>query len=252
MAIGSGDRLGRYEILGQIGAGGMGEVWRARDTELGREVAIKVLTPDVANSPERRKRFGREARAIAGLNHPNLLTIHDVGIDDGQPFIVTELLEGESLRRNLRRSLPSHATAVKWGLAIAHGLAAAHAKAVVHRDVKPDNVFLTTNNRVKILDFSLAKILETNLGEENKTGALSTESDITSGAVLGTMGFMAPEQMRGDPVDIRTDVFSFGCVLYEMLTGRRPFAGRSSAERWKVAPRRWKKSFRRPTSKSTA
>ena len=228
MTLSLGDRLGRYEILGSIGAGGMGEVWRARDTELGREVAIKVLPPQVADSPDRRKRFEREARATAALNHPNLLTVHDVGIDHDQPFIVTELLEGETLRRVLRHGTPPPVSAVAWSLGIAHGLAAAHSRNVVHRDLKPDNVFLTTDNRVKILDFGLAKILETEIADEDETAVLST--DTAAGTLLGTMGYMAPEQLRGDPVDTRTDVFAFGCVLYEMLSGRRPFAGGSSAD----------------------
>ncbi len=228
MTLSQGDRLGRFEILGSIGAGGMGEVWRARDTELGREVAIKVLPPQVADSPDRRKRFEREARATAALNHPNLLTVHDVGIDHDQPYIVTELLEGETLRRVLRHGPPPPVSAVAWSLGIAHGLAAAHSRNVVHRDLKPDNVFLTTDNRVKILDFGLAKILETEIADEEETAALS--SDTAAGTLLGTMGYMAPEQLRGDPVDTRTDVFAFGCVLYEMLSGRRPFAGGSSAD----------------------
>ncbi len=228
MTLSQGDRLGRYEILTSIGAGGMGEVWRARDTELGREVAIKVLPPQVADSPDRRKRFEREARATAALNHPNLLTVHDVGIDHDQPYIVTELLEGETLRRVLRHGPPPPVSAVAWSLGIAHGLAAAHSRNVVHRDLKPDNVFLTTDNRVKILDFGLAKILETEIADEDETAALS--SDTAAGTLLGTMGYMAPEQLRGDPVDTRTDVFAFGCVLYEMLSGRRPFAGGSSAD----------------------
>ena len=228
MTLSQGDRLGRYEVLAAIGAGGMGEVWRARDTELGREVAIKVLPPQVADSPDRRKRFEREARATAALNHPNLLTVHDVGIDHDQPYIVTELLEGETLRRVLRHGPPPPVSAVAWSLGIAHGLAAAHSRNIVHRDLKPDNVFLTTDNRVKILDFGLAKILETEVADEDETAALS--SDTAAGTLLGTMGYMAPEQLRGDPVDARTDVFAFGCVLYEMLSGRRPFAGGSSAD----------------------
>jgi len=228
MTLSQGDRLGRFEILGSIGAGGMGEVWRALDTELGREVAIKVLPPQVADSPDRRKRFEREARATAALNHPNLLTVHDVGIDHDQPYIVTELLEGETLRRVLRHGPPPPVSAVAWSLGIAQGLAAAHSRNVVHRDLKPDNVFLTTDNRVKILDFGLAKILETEIADEEETAALS--SDTAAGTLLGTMGYMAPEQLRGDPVDTRTDVFAFGCVLYEMLSGRRPFAGGSSAD----------------------
>ena len=228
MNLQPGHRLGRYEILAAIGAGGMGEVWRARDSELGREVALKVLPPQVADSPDRRKRFEREARATAALNHPNLLTVHDVGIDHDQPYIVTELLEGETLRRVLRHGPPPPVSAVAWSLGIAHGLAAAHSRNVVHRDLKPDNVFLTTDNRVKILDFGLAKILETEIADEDETAALS--SDTAAGTLLGTMGYMAPEQLRGDPVDTRTDIFAFGCVLYEMLSGRRPFAGGSSAD----------------------
>ena len=228
MSLSQGDRLGRYEVLDPIGAGGMGEVWRARDTELDREVAVKVLPAEVADSPERRKRFEREARATAALNHPNLLTVYDVGLDGGLPYLVTELLEGESLRRVLRHGTPPPVSAVAWSLGIAHGLAAAHSRNIVHRDLKPDNVFLTTDNRVKILDFGLAKILVTEISTEEETAALP--SDTAAGTLLGTMGYMAPEQLRGDPVDTRTDVFAFGCVLYEMLSGRRPFAGGSSAE----------------------
>jgi serine/threonine protein kinase len=200
----------------------MGEVWRAKDTELGREVAIKVLPAEVADSPERRKRFEREARATAGLNHPNLLTIHDVGFEDGRPFIVSELLEGETLRRVLRSGLPSHAATAEWALAISQGLAEAHAKAIVHRDIKPDNVFLTTDNRVKILDFGLAKILETEAtsGNEDETAALS--SDTAAGALLGTMGYMAPEQLRGGPA-------TAGCMSSDTKTaGTRSQSTRDS------------------------
>jgi serine/threonine protein kinase/Tfp pilus assembly protein PilF len=206
----------------------MGEVWRARDTELGREVAIKVLPTEISASPERRKRFEREARATAALNHPNLLTVHDIGIDGDQPYLVTELLEGETLRQILRRGPCSPASAVSWALGMAHGLSAAHAKKIVHRDLKPDNVFITTDERVKILDFGLAKIFEPEGGDTENEKTLT--DDTASGAVLGTMGYMAPEQLRGNPVDTRTDYFAFGCVLYEMLSGRRPFAGGSSAE----------------------
>ncbi len=228
MTLSQGDHLGRYEILGSIGAGGMGEVWRARDTELDREVAVKVLPAAVADNPDRRKRFEREARATAALNHPNLLTVYDVGLNDGRPYLVTELLEGESLRRVLLHGLPPPVSAVGWSLGISQGLVAAHSGNVVHRDLKPDNVFLTTDNRVKILDFGLAKILETEISDESKTATLS--EDTAAGTLLGTMGYMAPEQLRGDPVDTRTDIFAFGCLLYEMLSGRRPFAGGSSAD----------------------
>jgi len=228
MSLSQGDRLGRYEIVGPIGAGGMGEVWRARDTELGREVAVKVLPTEIAGSPERRKRFEREARATAALNHPNLLTVHDVGVADDQPYLVTELLEGETLRQVLRRGPCSPASAVGWSLRIARGLGAAHAKGIVHRDLKPDNVFITIDEQLRILDFGLAKIFQPEGGDTAEDETIS--DDTASGAVLGTIGYMAPEQLRGDPVDSRTDYFALGCVLYEMLSGRRPFAGGSSAE----------------------
>jgi len=228
MTLSQGDRLGRYEVLGPIGAGGMGEVWRARDTELDRQVAVKVLPAEIADSPERRRRFEREARATAALNHPNLLTVHDVGMDHDQPYLVTELLEGETLRQVLRRGPCSPASAVGWSLRIARGLGAAHAKGIVHRDLKPDNVFITIDEQLRILDFGLAKIFQPEGGDTAEDETIS--DDTASGAVLGTMGYMAPEQLRGDPVDNRTDYFALGCVLYEMLSGRRPFAGGSSAE----------------------
>jgi TolB-like protein/Tfp pilus assembly protein PilF len=206
----------------------MGEVYRARDTALGRDVAVKVLPEQFADSAERRARFEREARAAAALNHPNLLTVHDVGLDDGTPYLVTELLEGETLRQVLREGACAPASAVAWATGIARGLAAAHAKGVVHRDLKPDNVFLTADGGLKILDFGLAKILAQET--EDATQAETVTDDTEAGRVLGTMGYMAPEQLRGEPVDVRTDVFALGCVLYEMLAGRRPFLGGSSAE----------------------
>ena len=220
--------LGPYRLAGVIGVGGMGMVYRADDPRLHRQVAIKILPAEVADNAERQKRFEREAHATAGLNHPNLLTVFDIGIEDGRPYLVTELLEGESLRRVLLHGIPSPSSAVSWSLEIAHGLAAAHAKGIVHRDLKPDNIFLTTDNRVKILDFGLAKILEPEVADEEETATVS--SDTAAGKLLGTMGYMAPEQLKGAPVDTRTDVFAFGCVLYELLSGRRPFAGGSSAE----------------------
>ena len=224
----SSTTLGPYQLVTKLGEGGMGVVYRARDTRLGREVAVKVLPAELADSPERRMRFEREARAAAALNHPNLLTVHDVGLDGGTPYLVTELLEGETLRQVLREGACSPASAVTWGLGIGRGLAAAHAKGVVHRDLKPDNVFLTADGGLKILDFGLAKILAQET--EDATQAETVTDDTEAGRVLGTMGYMAPEQLRGEPVDVRTDVFALGCVLYEMLAGRRPFVGGSSAE----------------------
>ncbi len=228
MSLAPGDRLDRYEIVGPLGAGGMGEVWRARDTELGREVAIKILPDALASNPSRLERFRREGRALASLSHPNLLTVYDIGLADGRPYSVAELLRGKSLRKVLRRGPCPAESAVAWGLEIARGLAAAHAKTIVHRDLKPDNIFLTRNNGVKILDFGLAKILEPGLFDSANDVTVSETTDI--GTVLGTMGYMAPEQLRGEPVDTTTDVFALGCVLYEMLSGRRPFAGGSRAE----------------------
>jgi serine/threonine protein kinase/tetratricopeptide (TPR) repeat protein len=224
MSLSQGDRLGRYEILGPIGAGGMGEVWRARDTELGREVAIKVLPDEVAADPRRVERFRREARALAALSHPNLLEIHDVGATDGLSYVVTELLEGDSLRAAIPPSGLPWQKVTEIGAAVAGGLAAAHGKGIVHRDLKPENLFLTADGRVKILDFGLAS-LDEEIEVESDSPTV-TEAD----TVLGTVGYMAPEQLRGRPADARSDVFSLGCVLYEMASGRRAFTGATGVE----------------------
>jgi Tol biopolymer transport system component len=224
-----GQRVGAYEILTRLGAGGMGEVYRARDPRLNRDVAIKMLHASVAGDPERLQRFTAEAQAVAALNHPNVLTVYEVGAHEGHPFMATELLEGETLRARLAAGPMPVSKAIDYARQTAAGLAAAHARGITHRDIKPENLFVTPDGRVKILDFGLAKA---------RTVGSKTQDDATvmapvateAGVVLGTVGYMSPEQVRARPVDHRTDIFSLGVVLYEMLTGRRPFAGDSTVE----------------------
>ena len=230
MTIATGSRLGPYEILAPIGAGGMGEVYRARDTRLHREVAIKVLPASFSEDRDRLRRFEQEARAASALNHPGILTIHDFGEQDGAPYVVSELLEGETLRERLSGgSLPVR-KALDYSAQMARGLAAAHEKGIVHRDLKPENLFVTKDGRIKILDFGLAKLmLPEKLGvpvTEIPTQAAGTEP----GVVMGTVGYMSPEQVRGLPADHRSDIFPFGAILYEMLTGERAFQGESAVE----------------------
>ncbi len=230
MSLTAGARLGPYEIVAPIGAGGMGEVYRARDTRLGRDVAIKVLPAGFAEDPERLRRFELEARAVATLNHPNILAIHDVGTHEGLPYIITELLEGESLRERLRGGPLPVRKAVEVAVQIAHGLAAAHGKGIVHRDVKPGNLFVTNDGQVKILDFGIAKVGRAGSDADPYGTTLDAAPSTDSGAVLGTMGYLAPEQLKGARADARSDIFSFGCVLYEMLAGRSPFLRGTGAE----------------------
>jgi eukaryotic-like serine/threonine-protein kinase len=230
VALDQGDRLGRYRIVGPLGAGGMGEVWRAHDERLGRDVAIKVLPAEFAADPERLKRFEREARATAALSHPNILAVHDVGTHEGVPFLVEELLEGESLRERLERGPLDQAEALRIAAEIGRGLAAAHAKGIVHRDLKPGNVFLTRDGAVKILDFGLARLVVMAGTPETLAEAATAAESTQLGAVLGTVAYMAPEQARGQPVDQRADVFAFGVVLYEMLSGTRPFQGLTATD----------------------
>ena len=223
-ALASGQRLGPYEILDLVGRGGMGEVYRARDTRLGRLVAVKILPAMFGGNVERQQRFEDEARAASALNHPNVLTIHDIGrLDDGgATFMVMEFLVGETLRARLERAgALSRGQVVDWGLQIARGLTAAHAAGIVHRDIKPENVFVMTDDRVKILDFGIAK-----LSRSADAVTMVTEP----GLIIGTAGYMAPEQVRGKPVDARTDIFAFGTVLFEMAVGRRAFGGHTSIE----------------------
>ena len=227
MTLAPGLRLGPYEILGQLGAGGMGEVYRAHDPRLARDVAIKVLPGELVQNHDRLRRFEREAKAAGALNHPNVLVIFDVGNDDGVPYVVSELLEGETLRRRLNGKALPQPEAVELAVQIASGLAAAHGKGIVHRDLKPENLFVTTSGLAKILDFGLAKVaLPADSEAETVTDGFATEP----GKVLGTLGYMSPEQLRGRRADHRSDIFSFGAVLYEMLSGARPFHGESAAD----------------------
>ena len=224
-----GESLGPYRILAKIGEGGMGEVYRARDTRLGRDVAIKVLPGDYATDPERRRRFEQEARAVAALSHPHIVALYDVGEHEGAPFLVSELLEGETLAALLREGALPVGKAIEFGVQIAKGLAAAHARSIVHRDLKPANVFITSGDHIKILDFGIAKL--TAPDSDSQTTEMTTRAASTEqGTVIGTAGYMSPEQVRGLPADHRTDIFSFGCVLYEMLSGHRAFRGDTRAD----------------------
>jgi serine/threonine-protein kinase len=222
-----GRTIGHYRVLSEIGQGGMGVVYRAHDERLDRDVAVKVLPEEVAGDPERLARFEREARAVARLDHPGVLAIHDFGHDEGVTYAVTELLEGETLRDRLRPGGMGWEKAAEIAAAVAEGLAAAHGKGVVHRDLKPENIFLTSDGRVKILDFGLARLVLP-VDREALT-ATHAPAATAAGAVMGTVGYMSPEQVRGEGVDARSDIFSLGCVLYEMLGGRRPFQEASAA-----------------------
>jgi serine/threonine protein kinase len=263
-------QFGPYEIIDQLGAGGMGEVFRARDSRLNRDVAIKVLPRDFASDADRLRRFEQEARTLAALNHPNVLIVFDTGVYDGAPYLVSELLEGKTLREEIHGVALSVRKASDLALQVAQGLAAAHGKGIIHRDGKPENLFVTTEGRVKILDFGLAKLriaesrplggkardphADAGIRTPTKTGlseaegnqgsagaspsqpvdaAASTQVEAVAaasgnestepGKVMGTPNYMAPEQVRGDSVDHRADIFAFGCVLYEMVSGQRPF-----------------------------
>ena len=229
MALTPGSRLGPYEILGPLGAGGMGEVYRAKDPRLGRDVAIKVLPERRAKDPDALARFEREARAVAALSHPNILAIHDLGTDRDVFFVVTELLEGETLRSRLSGSALPWRKAAEIGIPIAEGLAGAHFKGIVHRDLKPDNIFLTSDGRVKVLDFGLARLAPV-IAFQEQTSAPTTPADTEPGTVMGSVGYMSPEQVRSLPTDARSDIFSMGCVLYEMVTGNRAFSRKTAAE----------------------
>ncbi len=232
MILTPGTRLGSYEILSPLGAGGMGEVYRARDLRLERDVAIKVLPEQFAQDADALIRFEREAKAVAALSHSNILSIHDVGDANGVRFAVMELLEGQTLRRRLSQSAIPWRKASEIGVSIADAITAAHAKGIVHRDLKPENIFLTSDGRVKVLDFGLARVTRPG-SAVNATDLVDAETQLantTPGIVVGTMGYMSPEQLRGEPVDGRSDIFSLGCVLYEMVSGQKVFARKTAAE----------------------
>ena len=227
MSLKPGMHLGPYEVVHALGTGGMGEVYRARDTRLDRDVAVKVLPEEFAGDRERLRRFEQEARAAAALSHPNVLVVHDVGVHDRIPYVVTELLDGETLRARLKNGKMSPASAVGIVIQVASGLFAAHTRGIVHRDLKPENIFLTRDGAVKILDFGLAKVSDAaGANRQGDASALLTDA----GIVLGTAGYMSPEQVRGVDIDGRTDIFALGAVLYETLTGRRAFQGGSDAD----------------------
>src|SRR6266700_217162 len=243
-----GASLNQYRITSSIGAGGMGEVFRARDTRLNRDVAVKVLPKDFVADADRLRRFEQEAKTLAALNHPNVLTVFDAGVHEGAPYLVSELLLGKTLREEMNRGALPVRKATEYALQIAHGLAAANGKGVIHRDLKPENIFVTKDGRVKILDFGLAKLRNPSpalrapspLGGERdgvrgEAATIRIDPDAIvnttePGAVLGTPAYMSPEQVRGEAADHRADIFAFGCVLYEMLTGVRAFRRNTPVE----------------------
>src|SRR5271170_1213020 len=229
MNLASGTKLGPYEIVSLLGAGGMGEVYRARDSRLKRDVAVKVLPKALSLDADRLRRFEQEALATAALNHPNILAVFDIGTNEGSPYVVSELLEGETLRERLRSGAIPLRKTLDYALQTAHGLAAAHEKGIIHRDLKPENLFLTKDGRVKILDFGLAKLTQTDPGS-NPSMAPVTHGVTEAGVVMGTAGYMSPEQVRGMVLDPRSDIFSFGAILYEMLSGKRAFQGNTPAD----------------------
>jgi serine/threonine protein kinase len=229
MALAAGTKLGPYEILSPLGSGGMGEVHRARDTRLQRTVAIKILPESLSSDQDRLERFQQEARVLSALNHPNLLAIYDIGFQDGVHFLVSEYLDGQTLSEVIMAGSVPQRRLIEYGLQTAKGLAAAHDRGITHRDLKPENVFALRDERIKILDFGLAKQGRTTTGDvDNAT--MTSANRTAPGTVLGTAAYMAPEQVRGETVDHRSDIFSFGTILYEMAAGKRAFKGDSGVE----------------------
>ncbi len=230
MALSAGTRLGPYEILSPLGAGGMGEVYRARDERLKRDVAIKVLPASFSADPDRLRRFEHEAQAAGVLNHPNITAVYDIGSHDGAPYVVQELLEGETLRAELASGRLPPRRAIDYATQIARGLSAAHHKGIVHRDLKPENLFVTADGRVKILDFGLAKLTQPEEGSGPQTGLPTASVGTEPGVVMGTLGYMSPEQVKGEAAGPVSDIFALGSILYEMLSGNRAFRGNSAGE----------------------
>jgi len=228
MSLAAETQLGPYKIIALIGAGGMGEVYRARDTRLLRDVALKLLPESFTTDPDRLRRFEQEARAVAALNHPNIVSVYDVGNEGGVHYIVSEFLEGDTLRQLISASGMAARKATELAVQMAQGLAAAHEQGIVHRDLKPENIFVTRTGRLKILDFGLAKLRRPQAIAETVDGV--TVAATNAGQVMGTIGYMSPEQVRGDAADQRSDIFSFGSILYEMLCGQRAFKRNTGAE----------------------
>src|SRR5437763_2612296 len=225
-----GARLGRYEIRSHIGSGGMGEVYLAQDTTLDRKVALKVLPEDVSSNRQRMQRFVQEAKAASALNHPNIITIHEIGTEPGAHFMVTEFIDGENLRHHLRRTQLALTEAIDIAMQVASALSSAHAAGIVHRDIKPENVMLRQDGIVKVLDFGLAKLTAPALDSVDGEAPTRPNVNTDPGVVMGTAIYMSPEQARGLPVDARTDIFSLGILLYEMVAGRLPFDGSNRNE----------------------
>src|ERR1051326_5855755 len=229
MTVRAGQTIGPYTVVSQVGAGGMGEVYRARDPRLQRDVAIKMLPAAFSSDQDRLRRFTQEARAAAALNHPNILAIFDIGDERGAPYVVSELLEGETLRNRLRSGALGTRKSIDYSLQILRGLAAAHEKGIIHRDLKPENLFVTADGRIKILDFGLAKLTQPEISKDSAE-APTLQATTDPGFVMGTVGYMSPEQVRGKLADARSDIFSFGAVLYEMLSGKRAFHGETAGD----------------------
>src|SRR6267378_7672505 len=227
-----GTRIGTYQITGPLGAGGMGEVYRARDTRLGREVAVKVLPASVSSNPDRLARFEREARTVAGLNHPNIVTLFSVEDEEGVRFLTMELVEGQSLDRIVMQGGLPLLNVLELAMPMANALVAAHERGVIHRDLKPANVMVTHDGWVKVLDFGLAKMAadETPALQDLTIGATAGVPQSGAGQIVGTVPYMSPEQVRGEIVDARSDLFALGIILYELATGRRPFSGATPAD----------------------